>query len=618
MLRTTPPFFLLCAAVSLFSALRQRNARLADQEAREEQLERREQPQASLFDNQHADEPILPLAYSSRQFERWLVPVFSGLVLAFELGCAWWLLRAPRGADAMPYNLTALFLGGQALAMFLAGKYCLGLARMDCALHGAGSDPRKTCRPVDRTSDIDALLHAPGSLCVLCAFVCAAGALGTALPPTRVPQFARIAVPALAAILGLMGAEIGLRLLWDMYRPRSATPVCRTPYESTLAAMLASPTQWANDAVENLNYQFGFELSDSWFYRFTRKVLLPLLLFQGITLYLLSCLVFLEPHEQAILERFGNPRSDRPILNSGFHLKRPWPFETIRRYPTKRIQTLHVGFVQGTNRPAVMVWTIPHFEREYPFLVANRAEAGDTEQAKSKQVGRAVPVNLLNVNVPVEYLITNLYQFAYTYSDPKQILEQAAYRAVSLESVSRDIFAMMGPGQLAASQSLHDAVQAEVDRLRLGVQIVFVSLQGIHPPVPVADAFESVVGALEQRETAILAAHTHATKVQANAQALAHTTVTEAEAYRYAQISISAAQADRFLKRLESFTHSPEVFKLRTYLGALRTALTDVRKFIITVPTASEVIQFHFEKERMPDLFGLDPDTDPFPNGLTE
>ena len=121
------------------------------------------------------------------------------------------------------------------------------------------------------------------------------------------PPADRIGAMVLAAFLAILAVENFFNFLGEIYRPRrQGGESCRS-YESRLGGLLTEPGTWARNVAGSLDYQFGFKVSDTWLYHFLEDALLPLVIFQCLVLYLLSCLVFLGPDEEGILERFGRP-----------------------------------------------------------------------------------------------------------------------------------------------------------------------------------------------------------------------------------------------------------------------------------------------------------------------
>lgn len=562
------PFPALALIVAVVVYLRERLTRRADDEKRNALLAERERTTGSIFDQENAPE-LFTVARTRQQFERFLVPTFAPLLAILTGLSVWWLYRQFSLPVAEPAQrlLAIAFLGGQVFTLFLLSRYLLGLGK---------------------------LLRGPGILLgVTCVAAFIAG-IATVAGELGYPPADPLAAWVLVAFLAVLAVENLLSFLANLYRPRrGGDELCRS-YESRLGGLVVEPGTWARSITGALDYQFGFKVSETWLYRFLEDALLPLVIFQLVVLYLLSCLVFLGHDETGILERFGKPVTQ---LDSGFHLKVPWPFETVRRFPAKRILSFRIGQgASATNDPRVITWSVPHAPNEEQFLVA------------APRVGEGtVPVNLVAFNIPVEYQITNVFAFAYQHADAPRLVEQIAYRSLTREAASRDLFELMGAGQTKVADSLRQRIQTETDRLGLGVRIVFVGLQNVHPPTQVAEAFESVIGAIEQREAAILTARAAAGKTVTLAGADAAKATLEAEAYRAQRQEISVAEAKRFLIQLDTAVKSPRVFRSSLYLDTLAGALADARKFIVPASASNEVYQLNFEDRLRTELFEITP-----------
>ncbi|HJN89175.1 MAG TPA: hypothetical protein QGG93_02495, partial [Verrucomicrobiota bacterium] len=81
-----------------------------------------------------AAEDAYPARNARRQFEKWVVPVFSGLVLLGQAIGLWWVYgelqewAAPAEVGAV---LSIMFFALFMVVLFMMGKYSAGLARMD-------------------------------------------------------------------------------------------------------------------------------------------------------------------------------------------------------------------------------------------------------------------------------------------------------------------------------------------------------------------------------------------------------------------------------------------------------------------------------------------------------
>ncbi len=136
-----------------------------------------------------------------------------------------------------------------ALLLFLIGRFSVTIARLG-----------------------DFRLLRPGSSFLLAgAYVCAFTALGIAGIKTGFPKADLWAARALCVLLGLMAVEMLLTLLLEIYRPRVRGKIARPLYESRVVGLLAQPESLLTTAAQTLDYQFGFKVSETWFFQLLEK-----------------------------------------------------------------------------------------------------------------------------------------------------------------------------------------------------------------------------------------------------------------------------------------------------------------------------------------------------------
>src|SRR6185295_15077435 len=149
-----------------------------------------------------------------------------------------------------------------------------------------------------------------------------------------------------------------------------------------------------------------------------------------------------------------------------------------------------------------VLWTVSHYKEEFHLLVASREPVEATtapREAAAPGGKKAPPVNLLSVGIPVQFQVTDLRAWAYNHKDPATLLQRVGTREVVRYLVSADVGELMSTGRFSAGEELRRRIHARADDLQLGVKILFVGLQDVHPPVQVAKAYEDVVGARQRR-----------------------------------------------------------------------------------------------------------------------
>jgi len=381
-------------------------------------------------------------------------------------------------------------------------------------------------------------------------------------------------------------------LLLEIYRPRVRGKIARPLYESRVVGLFAQPESLFATAAQTLDYQFGFKVSETWFFQLLQKNLAILILVQVAVLFLSTCVVFVNPGEQVVLEHFGKPLAQP--LDSGAHLKWPWPIDKAWRYRTDEIQTFDVGFIPDAQSRAekTILWTVVH-TAETNFLVGSVAATAGT--TSSNEFSKTPPVGLISVSVPVQFQITNVMDWAYNNAGQTNLLKDLATSDVVHYLAGVDLNQVMSHARLEAARELQRQIQANASARGLGVKILFVGLQDIHPPVAVAGEYEKVVSAEQDRiaTTNLAVADAIATNALASAAAFADTNLAVAASIREA--SLARAQAVLFTNQIPAFEAAPSVYEQRAYFEMLAAATKNARKYILLVTNTDNVLIFDLE-----------------------
>lgn len=524
-----------------------------------------------------------PARRAREQFEKYVVPVFSALLFLAQVGAAYALWRHvadDRPSDLERATLVMALNGLFALVFYQFGKYTAVLARLE---------KERLLRPQASYLLLGALLSLLTSLAEV------AGWLGY-------PKIDPVVAKVLVIVLAVVAVENLITLVLEIYRPRVKGQAEHPLYESRLVGLLGQPGGLITTLAQALDYQFGFKVSETWFYKFLERALPALILFQFGLLIASSCFVFVEPGEQVLLERFGHPVPGREILNPGPHLKWPWPIDRVYRYQTDRIQTFAVGLVhdEAAEKERTLLWTKSHAKEEFNMLVASKE--GSTNLTGGEQ---AVPVNLLAVNVPVQYKVKDLRAFAYGHANAPELIQRIANAEVTRYLVSVDLDELMTTGRGRAGQELQRRIQEKADEMGLGVEVLFVGLHGIHPPVKAAPDFERVVAALLEKDATNLIARAYAATNVLVARGLAAKKTNEAEVYRSSSVAAAEGSAGRFTNQLAAYKASPEVYTLRSQLDTLGRAMASARTYVLSVTNTHGVAILNLEEKLRKDLLDV-------------
>ncbi|MCB1194744.1 protease modulator HflK [bacterium] len=412
---------------------------------------------------------------------------------------------------------------------------------------------------------------------------------------------------AVPAVLVIVGVDYCLRVVLDLYRPRVAGGYEKPAYQSFLLSLFSEPGGILKAVAHALDYQFGFKISDTWLYKFLEKIIAPLALFQFFVLYLASAVVIIEPHQCGIVERFGKPCRERGVLNAGIHFIAPWPIETVRVLPSKRIQSVKLN-PSDTDRTRIL-WAEDHHHdgHQEHLLIVPAFEPVDSVLRSAQYTSGGVPVNLAVLSADVQYTIADPYNYAYSYDNVSKLIEQISWRAVTRIAATTDLFDFLGRQRLSIGEQLKKEIQKEADIRGAGVLVHFVGLYENHPPHQVSEAFQSVVGSIEEKQAAVLRAETFAGTLLPAAQARATELTAQAQSYAGQRTAISQAESDRFKTQNEVYQLAPVTYRWRTYLETVSDSLSGVRKIIMSRSLRGDEIDvIDLTEKTGVDLFDVD------------
>jgi len=524
--------------VWLVLALVYQQHRLVRIEAAEaEQLSRAHGADSSIFETS-ADELSRARARLER-FQKWGLPIASLVTAGYLIGVGAWLLlsnlplleAAPLGAEALRLTRrqgevlgpgamahkgpVAFILLALAFLGFVVSRYLAGMARIDAW----------------------ALLRGGAGYLMGTTLIAAAVAVGYALLYGTVGWLLKALALAVPAAMVVLGAEVLLNLVLTAYRPRRPGEMPKAAFDSRLLSLLTTPESIARTINEAINYQFGFEITRSWFWQLLSRAAGYLVLLGVIVLLAASSIVVVKPHQQAIVTRFGqvvpaDPETGEWAHGPGLLVKWPWPIETVERYGVSVVRRIGLAGAQTGLKEAVpILWTNEHYQGDPVHLIV--AQRSDVPEAGSYQpLGETAPlvppakrpaaeatedeagapaVSLVNAEVFVDYRIDDLRQYVTAAADmagaegddafrgPDALLRDLAERALSRYLYRRDIDGWLGIGRGEAGRGLQRIIQDEADRRELGLRIVAVSIASIHPPQAVADAFLLPIEAEQER-----------------------------------------------------------------------------------------------------------------------
>lgn len=576
--------------------------------------------------------------------EKWFLPAFAIIIAAYQITLGWLLLGTIKeGAERVLSHdyLAAVLTVAVAFVSFLLSRYATGMSA------------QAEWKP----------LRAGGSYLLSSTVLAFLVTIGLTLYHFKLGLMIYVMSWVIPILMIVLGAETALNVLLDIYRPRMAGQYSRSAFDSRLLGMVSEPGGILNTVASAIDYQFGFKVSQTWFYKLLEEAILPLILFSIVTLYLLSCLVVIEPGQQALIERLG---SYHRVAGPGLTLKWPWPFAVARIYDTERVQQLNIGFTVDESKAdsrEPLLWGEKHYKEEDHLLVAAHSETSDGKGG--------APVSLVVAAVPVQYRIKNLKDYVYNHADAREMLRVICYRELVKYAASAkvetqgdegagDRKSIFGAGRETAAAYLTQQISRAADAAGLGVEIVYLGLEGVHPPADegVAKTYQEVIGAIQKKYAAVMEAQAEQNRIlitlaggdaeranelyklarqyqqaseaakeaenPAEAQAVADAvgeelnaairassgdifqTLSEATSDAFEKVILAEATGKRYEGQLKAYKAAKTIYPREVRLAMLEETLKGARKYVVLAEDAdTEVYIVDLQQEHTPDLYDL-------------
>jgi len=280
---------------------------------------------------------------------------------------------------------------------------------------------------------------------------------------------------------------------------------------------------------------------------------------------LLNCLTVIGPAQEGIRLRWGRVVNRGRPLPPGLHFHLPPPLEKIDRVDARTIRRIEIGNI-ADPRAVALLWTREHGARD-AFLSAEN--------------------NFFHPYLSLHYRVKDIFDYRYSFQRPEDLLENAANRLLTRLFATRFFVDIATSYREELEETVRRELQEQLDRLRSGLELVSVNTKDIHPPVEVAESYEQVIAAMQEKQTRINRALGYRNSSIPEARGWAERSVKEAAAYAFKREATAAGEAGRFSARAEAIGSRPGITRPMLYREAVRESL-DAQPLVLVDPALDE------------------------------
>jgi regulator of protease activity HflC (stomatin/prohibitin superfamily) len=386
---------------------------------------------------------------------------------------------------------------------------------------------------------------------LLVASGCAELGRGAGLAWVRWPTLLLIVVPCAAAL------ELAVRALARMFLPAPPAAGAAAVTTSILATVLTGGPRAPGTLLRT---HLGLDFARSWALSYLSAALLPAVFATALFCWGLSGLKLIDLGERGIYERFGAPVA---VLGPGMHVLLPWPLGRLRTVEYGTIHAVAIGVDQSADDmdtkisaealpPASLnrLWESSH-PGQAEYLVASASTGLQGFQTVSTEISVLYRVGLTDAQA---------LQSVYTVAEPETLVKEAASRLVLRYFNSRTLDAVLGAKRENIAESLRDALSADLDSRRAGIDVVSVLIQEIHPPAGAAAAYHAVQAAQINAVASVSDEIGRAKRTAGVAQQEAHQLVTASAARAEETLRGANAEAYQFNADRRAFAEGGKSF----------------------------------------------------------
>ena len=293
----------------------------------------------------------------------------------------------------------------------------------------------------------------------------------------------------------------------------------------------------------------GITMRGLWSMKLIRQIIPYSVIAIAALFWISTGIVQVESYQEAAVYRFGVLQEK--TLKPGLHFVLPAPIDKVEYYDTQKINKVSIGYVAKEDTDNL--WTADHGKNEYMLLLDEGKE-------------------LVSVNLKIEYKISDLYSYVTETNAPASILEAHAYDLITQRIIVTDLQSLLAIDRAEFTAAFKEDLSEMLNEHNIGIEVVSVLMESIHPPMSVAPSYEAVMSAGIDAETIIIQAE-NAKNIQIqNAQAQKNETISKAEAEHYSKVATATASVSEFNASVAASKDNKDAYRYYKYLDALTQA----------------------------------------------
>ena len=294
----------------------------------------------------------------------------------------------------------------------------------------------------------------------------------------------------------------------------------------------------------------------------------------AFVVWLFSGIYIVDAGKQGVVLRFG---AYSEVTPPGPHWRIPYPIEQVEVVDVEQRRFVEIGYRSGSSGQSSV--SVP---REALMLTKDE--------------------NIVNIQLAVQYQVSDPRQFLFDVREPTAVLKQAAESAIRQVIGTSDMDFVLKEGRADVVSRTREVMQSMLDGYKSGLLVSDVNLQDAQPPEEVQAAFSDAIKAREDKERFKNEAEAYANDIIPKARGGAARQMQEAEGYKESLIAKAEGEASRFSQLLKEYQRAPEVTRKRLYLETMESVLGRTNKVIVDSEGANNLMYLPLDQLMKPAI----------------
>jgi modulator of FtsH protease HflK len=281
-------------------------------------------------------------------------------------------------------------------------------------------------------------------------------------------------------------------------------------------------------------------------------------------LWIISGFFIVQEGQTGVITTFGKFSH---TTGAGFNFRWPYPFQAHEIVDVSKVRTVEVGY---------------------------------RNNAKSKDLKESLMLtddeNIVDVQFAVQYKLNNAPDWIFNNREAESTIKQVAETSIREIVGKNKMDFVLYEGREKLAYDVAVLMQQILDRYKVGVQVINITMQGVQPPEQVQAAFDDAVKAGQDKERQKNEGQAYANDVIPKARGEASRLLEEAEGYKSRIVATAQGNAERFRQVLAEYQKAPGVTRDRMYLETMQQIFSSTSKVVMDAKANGSMLYLPLDK----------------------